>query len=243
MDRLQQGFWNGWNHTYRERAKLDPATEYRASAILEIASTLRLPPEADILEIGCGTGWMCGRLARLGKVTGIDIADEVISRASQTHPQVRFVAGDFLDYEIGQRFDLIVSMEVLSHVADHDAFFARVASLLKPKGNLLLTSQNRFVWERRSDVSPVMPGQLRRWFSRGELRRLVSGHLDIQSMTTLLPAGHLGVLRLVNSPKLNSLGAALLGEARVRALKERAGFGQAIFVHARKAAKSPAPHV
>lgn len=242
MDRLQQGFWNNWNQTYRERAKLDPATEYRASAVLAVASTLGLPAQAEILEIGCGTGWMCARLATMGRVTGIDIADEIISRASQTYPQVRFLAGDFLQHEMGQQFDLIVSMEVLSHVADHDAFVARIATLLKPGGALLLTSQNRFVWERRSDVSPVMPGQLRKWFSRQELKCLIASHLDIESMTTLLPAGHLGVLRLANSPKLNWLCAGLLGEERLRGIKEKAGLGQATFVCARKTAETRSSH-
>ena len=63
-----------------------------------------------------------------------------------------------LDFGVGQ-FDVAVSLEVLSHVADTQAFIDKIASLLKPGGYLMLATQNRSVLERycAAGARPVAP--------------------------------------------------------------------------------------
>ncbi|MAS15425.1 class I SAM-dependent methyltransferase (plasmid) [Nitratireductor rhodophyticola] len=57
----------------------------------------------DILEVGCGSGWLCPRLLPYGRVTGTDLSDAVVERARRRPPEVAFVPGDFMDLDFGLR--------------------------------------------------------------------------------------------------------------------------------------------
>jgi arsenite methyltransferase len=67
---------------------------------LPVLEKMRLAPTDNILDVGCGTGWLARRLARLapeGRVVGMDIADEMIRqarRASAGFDNLLFVAGE-----------------------------------------------------------------------------------------------------------------------------------------------------
>lgn len=229
----QRDAWNLWNATTREvrvsEVSLRQASEIEVWLMHHGWRNLR------ILEVGCGTGWMCERLTQFGTVTGCDLSDEVLQRARAKYPQVTFLAGDFFSLPLPEAtFDLIVTLDTLSHVADQRFFFKRLAQLLKRNGRLALATQNRLVFERSSQIGGPNPGQLRRWVDAGELRRLMVGSFVDIHLTSLSPAGDQGVLRLVNSYKLNRFVGSLLGEQRLNALKERALLGQSLLAFARR---------
>ena len=99
------------------------------------------------LDVGCGSGLLTEPLARLGAIaTGVDAAPENISVA-RSHAERQGLAIDYRAGEVaalaGERFDLIVSMEVVEHVADVDAFLATLARLLADDGILILSTPNR----------------------------------------------------------------------------------------------------
>lgn len=236
---LQTDFWNRWNTEAREQQPIDPVSLRRAAFVLErLPGMLQTGAQASILEIGCGTGWLCEQLGAFGSVTGIDLADAVIQRARVRMPQARFLAGDFATAPFAPAsFDAVVTLETIAHVSDHAAFVARILEILRPGGVLLLTTQNRFVQERRSNAMRQQPGQLRDWLTMRRLRALVRPHFEIVEATTLVPGGDRGVLRLVGSYKLNRLAQLFVSEATVTRWKERLGFGQTLVLAARK----PAP--
>jgi len=93
---------------------------------------------------------------------------------------------------------------------------------------------HRFVYERRADVLPLAPGQVRHWITRAELRRLLKPYYRLRRLTTVMPVGHGGVLRVVNSYKVNKLLGLALSERRIAAIKERLGFGTTIVALARR---------
>lgn len=99
------------------------------------------------LDVGCGAGLLCEPLARLGAdVTGVDAAPENVAAAAH-HAEgggldVRYMAGEIDALDIGA-FDLVVSMEVLEHVADKPAFLAALAARLAPGGLMVLSTPNR----------------------------------------------------------------------------------------------------
>ncbi|WP_375404596.1 bifunctional 2-polyprenyl-6-hydroxyphenol methylase/3-demethylubiquinol 3-O-methyltransferase UbiG [uncultured Sphingomonas sp.] len=101
-----------------------------------------------VLDVGCGAGLLAEPLARLGAtVTGIDAAPEVIA-AARTHAEA---AGLTIDYRAGgiealgpgERFDLVVSLEVIEHVGDRPAFVCGLAGALADGGLLILSTPNR----------------------------------------------------------------------------------------------------
>ena len=99
------------------------------------------------LDVGCGAGLLSEPLARLGaKVTGLDAAPENIA-AARLHAEGQGLA---IDYRAGgieslgeERFDLVVSMEVIEHVSDPAAFIAGLAGALAEDGLLILSTPNR----------------------------------------------------------------------------------------------------
>lgn len=230
METAETRFWNDWNAATRER-HVSPASVDQARVALEWLDELAPRPRA-ILDVGCGAGWMCAQLTRFGTVTGTDLADEVLARAATRWLQVRFVPGDFMALPFPPAaFDVIVCFEVLAHVADQPAFVAKLASLLVPGGTLVLSSQNPWVM-LRSQVDPVGKGQTRHWLSAAELSRLLGQFFDVTAVRTLTPHGDRGLLRLVNSVKVNRVLTALMGESLVRRVKERLGLGRTIMVRA-----------
>lgn len=229
----QARYWNEWNRLFLGHSRAQSSQRQAELVVAWIQNE-----KADtryILDVGCGTGWLSARLAEFGSVTAVDLSSGVLEVARSRFPQVDFVAGDFMTLELPEaRADVVVSLEVLAHVADQAAFVSRLARCLKPGGRLMLSTQNRFVFERLDDVSPWKPGLIRRWLNLSELLALLTPEFEVQTVTTIVPRGHRGVLRLVNSPKLNRVLSLLLGEARVLHWKERLGFGQTIMVAARR---------
>ena len=112
-------------------------------------------------------------------------------------PDIRFLAGDFMTLDVGSGYDVVVCLETLSHLEDQPAFVRRLASCLRPGGLLLLTTQNRFVLQRRNNVMPPGPGQIRNWVNYMELKALIKPNFRILRLPSLEPDGHRGVLWLV----------------------------------------------
>jgi 2-polyprenyl-6-hydroxyphenyl methylase / 3-demethylubiquinone-9 3-methyltransferase len=101
------------------------------------------------LDLGCGGGLVAEPLARMGAaVTAVD-ADAVAIGAARLHAAERDVA---VDYEVGssdelaeagRRFDLVLALEIIEHVADRDEFLATLGALVAPGGLLILSTLNR----------------------------------------------------------------------------------------------------
>lgn len=113
-----------------------------------IDSDARLPLAGKrVVDAGCGAGLICEPLTRLGAdVTGVDASAENIGVA-RAHAKGAGLDIDYLAGELGSlnldRFDLVISLEVIEHVADKPAFIASLAARLKPDGLLIMSTPNR----------------------------------------------------------------------------------------------------
>ncbi len=103
----------------------------------------------SVLDIGCGAGLLCEPMARLGAaVTGIDPAGENVSVA-RLHAEEMGLEIDYCQTTVeqisaeGQRFDIVLAMEVVEHVNDVPAFVAAAGTCVKPEGLLALSTLNR----------------------------------------------------------------------------------------------------
>ena len=103
----------------------------------------------SVLDIGCGGGLVAEPLARLGAhVTAID-ADPVAIDAAREHAHLRGLSIDYrhcgpeaLSAE-GRRFDLVLALEIVEHVADRDAFLEILGGLTAPGALAILSTLNR----------------------------------------------------------------------------------------------------
>ncbi|MGH6931407.1 MAG: bifunctional 2-polyprenyl-6-hydroxyphenol methylase/3-demethylubiquinol 3-O-methyltransferase UbiG [Dongiaceae bacterium] len=102
-----------------------------------------------LLDIGCGGGLLAEPMARLGAmVTGVDASDRNIAiarrHAEQSELKIDYRAGSAEELaESGARFDVILNMEVIEHVADRDGFLGACCRLLDEPGMMFVATLNR----------------------------------------------------------------------------------------------------
>ena len=232
----QIAFYDKWNKENRPGRYEDTHAEIKARSdkILELIDAQSLPT-GEILEIGCGTGWFTEKLSRLGNVTAIDLSPQSIEIAKGRNTGAHYIAASVLDHDFeGKRFDLIVCVETLFYVEDADLLVERMSDLCRDEGHLALTTINKFVYERSQDVMALEKGQIRNWMSRRETRELVQRCFDVTFEATIEPRGHMGILRLVNSYRLNGLLERFVGASPLKRAKESLGLGGAVIFIARK---------
>jgi 2-polyprenyl-6-hydroxyphenyl methylase/3-demethylubiquinone-9 3-methyltransferase len=102
-----------------------------------------------ILDIGCGGGLLSEPLARIGAdVVGADPSENNIEVAKR-HAAEAGIAVDYRNTtaealsDMGERFDIVLAMEVVEHVTDVPLFVRRCAEMVKPGGLMIVATLNR----------------------------------------------------------------------------------------------------
>jgi len=230
---VQRAFWNVWNAEARSPERLNRWTSLRRDAILRLLNAIPVDTPR-IIDLGCGTGWFTERLAAYGPTTGVDLSDEVLAEAQKRAPHIRYIPGDFFHVELpAGGFDIVVSQDVIAHVTDQIRYVELAARLLEPGGYLVITTTNRFVVERM-ELPPQPAGHIERWLTMRQLRDLLRPHFIVLRKATVMPAGSQGLLRLINSPRLESVLSPLISPEKLSSLKEKLGFGYNLVILARK---------
>jgi 2-polyprenyl-6-hydroxyphenyl methylase/3-demethylubiquinone-9 3-methyltransferase len=124
-----------------------------------------------MLDIGCGGGILSEPLARLGaQMVGADPSAENIAAAG-AHAEQSGVAVDYRATtaealaEAGERFDVVLAMEVVEHVTDVKSFVATCASMVKPGGLMIAATLNRTL--KSFALAIVGAEYVLRWLPRG----------------------------------------------------------------------------
>ena len=233
----QREFWASHWRQWQERKVINSWSALRAERILAWLSSLGLS-SPKILDLGCGIGWFSELLTSFGQVSGVDLSEDAIAQAKARCPQARFFAANILADKLPDSgFDVAVSQEVIAHIEDQAGYLQKAAELLRPGGYLILTTANKFVLERaRTGFYEYPPEHIEIPLDMKTLKRLLKPHFLVLRSDTINPVGNQGVLRLINSPKLNSALQVFMGRDSLTALKEHAGFGYDLIVLAQKRA-------
>jgi 2-polyprenyl-6-hydroxyphenyl methylase/3-demethylubiquinone-9 3-methyltransferase len=103
-----------------------------------------------LLDVGCGGGLLSEPMARMGfTVTGLDASARNIgtakAHASESGLDIRYLNATVEQLAASGEvlYDVVLTMEVIEHVADPDAFLKTCASLVKPGGVLFCATLNR----------------------------------------------------------------------------------------------------
>jgi 2-polyprenyl-6-hydroxyphenyl methylase/3-demethylubiquinone-9 3-methyltransferase len=146
----------------------------RDAACRQFGRDVRHPPclkGIRILDIGCGGGILSEPLARLGaEMVGADPSPNNIE-AAKLHAERGGLA---IDYRVtaaealadaGERFDVVLAMEVVEHVANVGLFVRRCAEMMKPGGLMVAATLNRTV--KSFALAIVGAEYVLRWLPRG----------------------------------------------------------------------------
>lgn len=124
-----------------------------------------------LLDVGCGGGLLSEAMAKMGaNVCGIDAGLENIKMAALHARQ----GGLEVDYSchsaeemaaIGAKFDMVVALEIIEHVADVQLFYQALTQLVRPGGLLVLSTLNRT--PKSYALAIVGAEMVLRWLPRG----------------------------------------------------------------------------
>ena len=109
-----------------------------------------VPPRAQILDVGCGTGEATSRLAvQFPEATliGVDVGPEVLAVAQRTHtalaPQLSFETGDGFHLRFADNsFDLVLCRHVTQLLPEPEKLLAELVRVLRPGGTLHVLSED-----------------------------------------------------------------------------------------------------
>jgi len=129
-----------WNETYD--SEIEKGIERIALERFEKVAKL-LPHNAQVLDVGCGTGDLI-RYLEIKRpdcvYTGIDFSDIAIEHCKQLSPVGTFIVGDIRTLNVlTAEYDVVISFETIEHFEDIKTFVKTLCSLTKPDGDVIIT--------------------------------------------------------------------------------------------------------
>jgi len=109
--------------------------------VLPVLEEMRIAAADNVLDVGCGSGWLSRRLANLapeGRVVGMDISDEMIRLARRTsaeHENILYVQGEVAEIPWqGDFFHHAISVESAYYWTEPAAGMQEIFRVLRPGG-------------------------------------------------------------------------------------------------------------
>jgi len=127
------GLANGWDG-YRARNAYSHGTE-------NLLFRTYVRPGAAVLELGCATGDLLASVQPAYGV-GVDLSPRMLEEARRKHPHLTFLEADAIFFDSDERCDYIIINNLLEYVEDIQGLFRNCRRLLKPHGQLLISSLN-----------------------------------------------------------------------------------------------------
>jgi 2-polyprenyl-6-hydroxyphenyl methylase/3-demethylubiquinone-9 3-methyltransferase len=148
FERLASAWWDPQGVFW----PLHGLNRFRSSYLLDVLTDAKVPGSLvgrTVLDIGCGGGLLSEEMARAGaQVTGIDVVGRNVEIARR-HANESGLCIDYLNSTAeqlaasGQRFDIVLNMEVVEHVSDLGGFLEACAELVRPGGQMVVSTINR----------------------------------------------------------------------------------------------------
>jgi tocopherol O-methyltransferase len=163
-EHIHHGYWIRGDET-KEQAQLQ--------LIEHLAQVAGITSGRRILDVGCGFGGSSIYLARNynAEATGITISPvqlEMANRAASAQQvNAKFLLMDAQAMHFDHSFDVVWSVESISHYQDREKFFASAADLLKPGGTLAIID-----WFKKAGLAPAEHNKFIRLIEKGMLVEL-----------------------------------------------------------------------
>jgi ubiquinone/menaquinone biosynthesis C-methylase UbiE len=117
-------------------------------------------PETRVLDVGCGTGNYAAALTESTSclVSGVDPAARMLEWARDAAPWQSLEQGTAESLPFGDDlFDVVISTDVIHHIADRDAYFREAFRVLRPGGHVVTVTDSHDTIPRRRPLSSHFP--------------------------------------------------------------------------------------
>jgi SAM-dependent methyltransferase len=110
--------------------------------------------EISVLEVGCGTGELIGKLKGKRKV-GIDFSPAMIENGKKQFPDVEFYCMNAEDIRLTEKFDLIILSNLVGHLDDIEKVLLQLKKVCHP-GTKIIVSYYNYMWEPLLKLAEVL---------------------------------------------------------------------------------------
>jgi 2-polyprenyl-3-methyl-5-hydroxy-6-metoxy-1,4-benzoquinol methylase len=132
-------------------------------------------PESSVLEIGCGTGELLGKISGRKK-TGIDFSEQMIVEAQKQFPQIEFVCSPAEDIQLDEKYDVVILSNLIGYLVDIQQVFEELHKVCHTETKIIITYYNIF-WEpfiKFAELTGIKKkGPKQSWISRKDLANLL----------------------------------------------------------------------
>jgi SAM-dependent methyltransferase len=130
---------------YHQRPGTSDSESARYAAMAEwILAEIAPATPTTVLDIGCGGGFLLEALRRIHSSSEYDGVDPSVANSALARGRGFRVATGFTPGTAPPRdkYDLVITANVISHIADPLSFLSALASMTKPDGRLVIFSHN-----------------------------------------------------------------------------------------------------
>ncbi len=216
-----------WDLVAQKRDQSRGAGAWYRRRLAEIYRFL-VPPNLNVLEIGCAEGRLLAAL-KPARGVGVDFSEEMLRRAGRLHPELTLIHADAHDLSgIKETFDAIILSDLVNDLWDVQLAFEQIKPLCAPRTRVILNFYSR-LWQIPLNIARsfnlATPNLYQNWLTREDIHALLvlAGFEPIrvsQEILWPLPLGGLANRVLVRLWPLQHL--ALSNFVVARPIPERA---------------------
>jgi SAM-dependent methyltransferase len=173
--------WDRIAKDFAETAKDGPRFDYIIDVFDQLLGDVS---GLEVLDLGCGHGWLSGRLQEAGAaVTGVDGSTELLRLAKDQFENVTFTQADLAEGLPGfdrKKFDVVISHTVLMDIPDIKPLLRDVSGALSTDGRFIFSLLHPCFWNQKSQIDP----------ETGEWHKRVKGYLREEVLRVESFGGH-----------------------------------------------------
>ena len=168
-----------WETGWEDARYYGPIARHSRRIINKMTLDLNI---TSVLDVGCGE---CSLLSSITEnhypslVSGVDISKKALKLCEKIIPTGSFYKLDITNEKLEEKFDLIVSADVIEHLNNDQATIKNMSAMLNPGGRLIIST---LLGEMRSVERQV--GHLRNYNKKDLLDKISNAGLEIEQVTT-----------------------------------------------------------
>ena len=181
---------NVYSEEWIQEHSQNPTAQDVAESLTRIVGTT-VPLGSSVLDIGCGSGVLVGKLNNMGygyDASGLDWSEPATKFARKHYQGEYILANVEQGLSIGKTFGCAVASHILEHLENPHKFLQSVKKILEPEGYLVIAVPNLDWWNPKSayrSVSTVFDPEHAVGYSPAGLRKVLKANgYDVMRMIT-----------------------------------------------------------
>jgi SAM-dependent methyltransferase len=125
----------------------------RRRILRSVLDGLTLPPTAQVLDAGCGSGRTLDELRSYGTVSGVDLSEDAVEHARGRGHDVQCAAVELLPFAPGT-FDLVTCLDVIEHTPEDRVTLRELRRVVRPGGHVVVTvPAHPLLWSAHDELN------------------------------------------------------------------------------------------